>query len=136
MTPNGGSIEAADLMARIASTLRHEVGPAVEGEYPKTQAFMASVILERVSRQLAYAEVHDRDERADRAELNAGLADLVADAPATVRDAWAATGPRVGDLGPVVAALHGWDDPRAGEALALIRPVLRRDIDRRMDIAR
>ena len=44
----------------------------------------------------------------------------------------------VAPLGPLIDALYAWGPERepTAAALALIRPVLRRDIDRRMEIAR
>ena len=45
-----------DLLARLAATLRGEIGPAVVDPFAKTQAFMAAVILERLGRQLGLAE--------------------------------------------------------------------------------
>jgi hypothetical protein len=41
-----------ELLQRIASTLKRDVGPAIEAEYPKTQAFMAAVVLQKLGRQL------------------------------------------------------------------------------------
>ena len=32
-----------ELLLRMASTLKDDIAPAIEGEYPKTQAFMAAV---------------------------------------------------------------------------------------------
>jgi hypothetical protein len=42
-----------ELLQRIARTLKQDVGPAIEAEYPKTQAFMAAVVLEKLGRQPA-----------------------------------------------------------------------------------
>ncbi|MDG2113065.1 MAG: hypothetical protein P8N02_10680, partial [Actinomycetota bacterium] len=72
--------------------------------------------------------------------LRDSLAPLLHEAPQVVTDALraaAATG-AVEGLGGLIGALYEWgiDRPEASEALALIRPVLRRDIDRRMEIAR
>ena len=36
-----------ELLRRLAQTLKHEIAPAVGEAYPKTQAYMASVVLEK-----------------------------------------------------------------------------------------
>ena len=41
-----------ELLERIARTLKKEIGPAVEDAYPKTQAFMAAVVLQKLAGQL------------------------------------------------------------------------------------
>jgi hypothetical protein len=64
-------MKPAELLQRIAKTLRDDVGPAVDGEYPKTQAFMAAVVLQKLGRELALAEAH---RAADATDLR-GLAD-------------------------------------------------------------
>ena len=46
----------ADLLTRIAATMRADVGPAVDDEYAKTQAFMAAVVLQKVARELVTAD--------------------------------------------------------------------------------
>ena len=33
-------------------TLKQEIAPAIDAEYPKTQAFMAAVVLQKLGRQL------------------------------------------------------------------------------------
>lgn len=63
----------AELLARIATTMRQEIGPAVDGEYPKTQAFMIGVVLQKLSRQLALAPSHAQAEAED---MDALIADL------------------------------------------------------------
>ena len=59
-----------ELLQRIASTLKRDVGPAIEAEYPKTQAFMAAVVLEKLGRQLGLEGAH---RSADAADLSALL---------------------------------------------------------------
>jgi hypothetical protein len=59
----------AELLARLSTTLRREIGPAVDGEYPRTQAFMAAVVTEKLARQIAVGPAHERADEADRAEL-------------------------------------------------------------------
>jgi hypothetical protein len=138
-------METSELLDRLAATLRHDIGPAVGEEYPRTQAFMASVILERVSRLVRLGPAHAAAEQADLAELVPALEPVVAGAPSEVTaPARALTeAPTVDGLGPLIEGLYLWAaaDPAEGgaardRALALIRPVLRRDIDRRMEVAR
>ena len=134
------TVEPSELLDRLASTLRSEIGPEVGDEYARTQAYMAAVILEKVSRELALGPAQAEAERVDMEALHPRLAGQLALAPVEVTDALAAvesTG-RVSALGPLIDALYRWTDGGAtvDDALATIRPVLRRDIDRRMEIAR
>jgi len=66
-----------ELLARVAVTLRRDIGPAVGEPYPKTQAFMAAVVLEKLAGQLRLAAEHAEAEQRDRAALVADLAALV-----------------------------------------------------------
>lgn len=134
-------MDAAELLARMAIALRTEIGPAVEGEYPRTQAFMAGVILERISRELALADAHDAAAAADLAALRADLAPVLGGGSPPLRRAferWAEAGSSIAALAPLIEALYhcDGDNVAVAGALDLIRPVLRRDIDRRMEIAR
>lgn len=133
------TVEPAELLSRLSGTLRHEVGPAVEEEYTRTQAFMASVILAKVAKQLALEPTHREAEQTDVQQTHEGLAGLLANAPDDVVDAVAnanAIG-TVAAFGPVVEVIYrSWIDEADGrQALALIRATLRSDIDRRMEIA-
>lgn len=158
------SLRADDLLERLAGQLRGQIAPAVADEYQRTQAFMAAVILERLAREAALGERHREAEAADIARLAMDLSDILDDArtsaagavPHAVRDAAQPPSsmavpddvsvaltrlqadPDVMLLGPLVEALYRWgpERPKAAAALDAIRPVLRRDIDRRMEIAR
>lgn len=134
-------MSTAALLERIAHTLRQEIGPAVGAEYPRTQAFMASVVLQKLSRQLAVAEEHAAAEATDVTALLADLRALIADAPAAVRaavDRLAQT-PDNAALCTLIAALYkeraDLDDTRFGALLGRIRQTLRRSIDRRVAVA-
>ncbi len=134
------TIETADLLGRLAETLRTEIGPAVGDDYTRTQAHMAGVILERVGRQLRLAPAHADAERGDMDGLLDELGPSLSSAPDDVTaavEAARASG-RVGSLTPLIDALYRWgiDRPAAADALARVRSVLRRDIDRRMEVAR
>ena len=133
-------MNADQLLERIANTLRRDIGPAVESEFPKTQAFMAGVVLQKLGRQLGLAAVHGA---ADEADLQALLVDL--------RSA-VESSPLPADVAAAIANLGGDHDAAAmcalistlyaarselGEArfealLGRVRKNLRASIDRRM----
>ena len=132
-----------DLLERIAQLLRRDIGPAIDAEYARTQAFMAAVVLQKVGRQLALAGEHAAAETADLAAL---LADLRArlsegDAPAAVRAAVDGLA-KVRDSAALCRLIEALYAARAelGEArfaalLGRARVTLRRSIDRRMAVA-
>ena len=62
-----------ELLERMAVTLRQQIGPEVGDPFAKTQAFMAAVILEKLSGQVRLADEHARADAADRATLVADL---------------------------------------------------------------
>ena len=138
----------SDLLARMARLLKREIGPAVEADYPKTQAFLGAVVLEKMSAELRLADAHTQAGAADRVALVADLdadpdADL-ADAPDSVREAFAAlaeNGANGADaaLCAFIEALYGDRDAlgrkRFDRLLGRVRQDLRRGIDRRMEIA-
>ena len=133
------SLEPSDLLARLSTALRSDIGPAVVDDYARTQAFMASVILERVSRQLALQREHTAAEADDMAGLLRALPAVLDGSPPAVASAVRTVESRntVASLGALIEALYSWG---AGEqaviaALGLIRGVLRRDIDRKMAVA-
>ena len=132
-----------DLLLRISHMLREAIGPAVDAEYPRTQAFMAAVVLQKLGRQIAVAGDHAAAETADVTALLADLRGLLASerAPATVRaavDGLAETRDRAG-LCRLIEAVYACraDLGEAGFAAVLgrIRRTLRLDIDRRMAVA-
>ena len=129
-------MDVPELLQRLSGTLRDKIAPAVDDEYARTQAFMASVILERVARQIALGPGHGLAERDDVLLVHSQLQSLLVDASADVRSALAgvAAEPTVASLSPLIEALYESGDP--DPALDLIRPVLRADIDRRMKIAK
>ena len=65
-------------MERIARTLKKEIGPAVEAAYPKTQAFMAAVVLQKLAGQLRLADDHAAASQRDLQELTEELSQLAA----------------------------------------------------------
>jgi len=139
------TLSTADLLDRLATTFRAEIGPAVDGDYPRTQAFMAAVVVQKLGRQTALAPDHERVDASERAQL---FADLDALLPAervprdvrTVVDA----GIEHHDHGPgtvcrMIEALYA-HRPALGtalfdEALHRVRTTLRSAVDRRMEYA-
>jgi len=132
-----------DLLQRIAQILRQDIGPAVDDEYPRTQAFMAAVVLQKVSRHLALAGEHAAAETADLTVLLADLRGLLADedGPAPVRAALDSL-TRTRDnaalcrlIEALYAARRALGEARFTALLDRIRQTLRRNIDRRMQVA-
>ena len=72
--PDYIQLAPAALLERIARTLKTDIGPAVEAAYPKTQAFMAAVVLQKLAGQLRLADDHATADRNDMQELAAELA--------------------------------------------------------------
>ena len=129
----------ADLLLRIAQTLKEEIGPAIDAEYPKTQAFMAAVVLQKLARQLALAPAHAI---AAAADIDALVVDLrAADAPAPIRDAIEDIAQRrdAAALCRLVETLYASREALGGrrfdELLARVRRTLGADIERRMEFA-
>ena len=155
------SLDDHDLLLRLADTVRTQIAPAVDDEYARTQAFMASVILHRLAKQAQLSEEHraaeiaDVTALADQLDATFAAADTAADASADVpanaiAQVPAGVFPKVRDavarmrreasiaaVSDVIDALYEWDPMHrvASAALAEIRGALRRDIDRRMDVA-
>jgi hypothetical protein len=132
-----------DLLPRIAQILRREIAPAVDAEYPRTQAFMAAVVLEKLGRQLALSAEHAAAETADVSALLADLRTLLADGNAPVAIHTAIAGLEqardAAALCRLIDALYASRVP-LGEArftalLARIRTTMRRSIDRRVAVA-
>ncbi|WP_423922831.1 hypothetical protein [Candidatus Poriferisodalis sp.] len=139
------SFDDHQLLSRLADTLRSQIAPAVDDEFARTQAFMASVILQRLAKQARFEDEHHTAEIADVAALADQLDAVFAtggsatDVPAAVTDAVARMRVQasISAASEVIDALYRWDPshPLAAAALAATRHALRRDIDRRMDIA-
>lgn len=63
----------SELLERIAQTMRRDIAPAVSAEYPKTQAFISAVVLQKLGQQLALKPKHDEARKEDMDELAAYL---------------------------------------------------------------
>jgi hypothetical protein len=132
-----------ELLERIAQLLRRDIGPAIEAEYARTQAFMAAVVLQKVGKQLALAAEHAAAETADLAALLADLRARLAegDAPAAVRAAvdGLAQARDSAALCPLIESLYAaraeLGEARFAALLGRARVTLRRSIDRRMAVA-
>jgi hypothetical protein len=134
-----------ELLERLAGELRRTVGPAVEEPFARTQAFMAAVILERLSRQLRSADACAAADRVARPALVAELRARLGPTPAAhtaaavaALDAAAAEGdPGDAGLAEVVAALWAdrgeLGDEQFGELLAIVRRALRARLDRELE---
>jgi hypothetical protein len=130
------------LAARLSATLRSEIGPGVEDPVARTQAFMASVVLEKLGRQLQLADEHAAADRADLerlfTELDPQLGD---DAPAPLAEAVrrAEAERSYAALCPVVEALYAarptLGETRVDGALATVRRALRGRLDRQVAYA-
>jgi hypothetical protein len=69
---------AADaLLERLAGALKERIGPEVGEPYAKTQAFMASVILQKVASHIRLADAHAAADREDQVALLADLDQLL-----------------------------------------------------------
>jgi hypothetical protein len=132
-----------ELLQRIANTLKRDIAPAIEAEYPKTQAFMAAVVLLKLGRQLGLEGAH---RAADATDLSALLDDLRGslaggETPASVTEA-VRTLTRTRDAAAVCTLIETLYASRAelGAArfetlLGRVRETLRASIDRRMEYA-
>jgi hypothetical protein len=127
----------------MSTTLRKEIGPAVDGDYPRTQAFMAAVILEKVARQLELRPAHERADAAEMRQLYADLDTVLTaeGAPTAVRalvDEGMAGGDSDG-LCRLIEALYAHRDELGpstfAAALSRVRTTLRARIGRRMEYA-
>ena len=132
-----------ELLQRISRTLKQQIGPAIEDEYAKTQAFMAAVVAEKLGRQMALAQQHQASDRADIGALLSDLNDPQTSEPlpAILRDAVAELLDKQdkGSLCRVIEALYASQND-LGEAqfdrlLSRVRITLRAEIDRQMEYA-
>jgi hypothetical protein len=132
-----------ELLARMAVTLRQEIGPAVPDAYARTQAFMAAVVLEKLSRQLSTAVDDDEAGRHDLQVLAADLASQLSEGPRPTALATAVaelSGPEGRTaLSAFIEALYASADELGAERFAAlrdrIRQTLRADLDRQIRYA-
>ncbi len=128
-------IPARRMLEEVIASLRGVIAPAISAPYPRTQAYMAAVILEFLSRAI--------EERSDVAEakegsierLFAGLGELGIVAPEEARG----SGDGEARLARLVESLYG-DRERLGEARfgaanRRVRQTLRELLDEDLKIA-
>ena len=140
--PSGNAVmlDTPELLRRLSRSFREEIGPAVVGDYAKTQAFMAAVILDKVAREVATAAEHAAAEHADLATFHEYLAVALAapTIPVSLRNAAAAArgAMTAGALGPFIEALYGakaeLGDSEFNGILTNVRAILRSRLDRQM----
>ena len=53
-------MDRADLLQRLAAKLKQQIAPSVNDEFAKTQAYMASVVLEKLARELGAEHEHQQ----------------------------------------------------------------------------
>ncbi len=132
------------LLERIARSLRTDIGPAVGAAYPKTQAFMASVVLEKLAKELRLAGEHAARNRSDAEGLVRDLDREIAEigqAPRSVREALEQLRRNLdaAALTRVVEALYTsrneLGEERFAALLNRVRTVLRARIDRALEYA-
>ena len=132
-----------ELLHRIAQTLKQEIGPAIDAAYPKTQAFMAAVVLEKLARQLELAPAHAARDKVDTDALVADLNEIspLAELPVAVQAATESLRTHFDRtaLNTLVEALYANRDA-LGQALfarllGRLRQTLRANIDRQMQYA-
>jgi hypothetical protein len=134
---------AGEFLQRIAHTLKGRIAPAIEADYPKTQAFMAAVVLQKLGRHLVSAA---EQAAAETADVDALLADLQTQlrggaVPAAVSAALESLA-RTCDAAALCRLIEALYASRTalGERtfaalLGRVRRTLRRSIDRRMEVA-
>lgn len=131
------------LLERVAAMLRQEIGPAIEADYQRTQAFMAAVVLQKLGRQLASAEVHRAAAAADMdaliADLDAALTSQAVPPQIASAVAQLARGRDDAALCALIHALYERREPLGAAQfdalLGRVRVTLRAGIDRRMEFA-
>jgi hypothetical protein len=134
-------VEPGDLLERIAGTLRHDIGPSVGEPFAKTQAFMASVILEKLAGQIRLADPHAQADRDDRAALVHDLeTQVLSSSPPRVRAAVATVrdggdGALSGLIEALYASRREMETEEFDALLTRVRRTLRAKLDRQLDYA-
>ena len=136
-------MKADELLSRLAHSLKQEIAPAISGDYAKTQAYMASVVLEKLSRQLASATSHEAANRRDLEALAVDFSPLMgcSSPPPAVVDALQALPIRSykEGLDELIRALYA-ERAVLGETcfqdcLRRVRQTLRQGLDRELEFA-
>ena len=124
-----------ELLARLAATFRRDVGPQVTDPFAKTQAFMAAVVLEKLSAQLSTAAADAEADAADLASLIADLTTACTQAPLALATALAslAAQPSQAALAAFVQALYGGQTELGAERFERLRTRVRQTLRARLD---
>lgn len=128
------------LLNRLADTLRERIGPEVGEPYAKTQAFMAAVVLTRVSSQLRLAAGHAAADRQDHILLVADIDRLLPPtSPQRLHMAVKAVRDDHTNMSILLEALYASRDELGDEAfdalLKRVRKSLRSRLDRQLEYA-
>ena len=137
---NNKSLPPDQLLGRIAKSLKTEIGPAVNAAYPKTQAFLTAVVLEKLAGQLKFEQEHAQIEDKELLILSRDLIKIgEEDLPATLKNAIVQVNDEL-DIGSVSALIKILYDnkPVLNEKifdmlLGRIRKFLRSRVDRAME---
>jgi hypothetical protein len=132
-----------ELLKRLAATLKQDIAPAVAADYPRTQAFMTAVVLQKLAEQLRLADAHATAERRERRELLDDLSRLLPhdDSPEALRSALEAMRADRGNpsLCRFIETLYAWrgalGERRFETVLGRVRQTLRSRLDRQMAYA-
>lgn len=129
----------SELLQRIALTLRQEIAPAIAAEYPKTQAFIASVVLQKLGRQLDLTAQHAQAAASDMDELVAYMnaAFTIGPVQQAIRYLNQARGPAAlcALIETLYAARGDIGDGQFEQLLGRVRQTLRANIDRTLEYA-
>ncbi|MGR8949864.1 MAG: hypothetical protein ACU84Q_17610 [Gammaproteobacteria bacterium] len=125
------------LLRRIARTLKKEIAPNVEGEYPKTQAFMAAVVLEKLAGEIGSASHNANSDQSEREQLALELAQI--DAGGVILDSLSRFITQLDEqslcelISEIYAEKQALGKEVSSQFLGRIRNHLRASIDRRME---
>ena len=136
------AIDSGLLLERMATKLRHDVGPVVSDEFARTQVFMASVILAKLSAQLRQEAADLAAARHEHADVAAAVSHVVADRCGEVR-VLAAGLARDGSearWSALIVSLYthreALGNDRFDAALGIVRRAIRARLDRALEYAR
>jgi hypothetical protein len=128
-------IAAHRLLEEVIASLRNVIAPAIAEPYPKSQAYMAAVILEFVSRQVE--ERHDIDEEKTHM-LNDLFHDVTSLLPGKAPTV-ASTPDQEAQLGQLIEWLYAEKDRLGSETFAAanqrVRAALRQLLDQELKVA-
>ncbi len=133
----------SELLERLSRTLKDDIGPAVVDAYPRTQAYLMAVVLQKLARQVRHAEAHAAAERRDRDALERDLEHVLdnLEAPPVLRRAFEALCEEGGNasLCRFIETLYASREALGTEGferlLGRVRKTLRASLERRLEIA-